>query len=438
MKLEKFSIGVGDRFAHQAKAQLRACQLLAKDGVDVVPVWNKSNREHTFIGSEPSSVLAAAKEAVAALGWTKGWHVDADHIGLKTVDRFLPHSDFFTLDVADFIGKPAAAEAISAFVARHPELTGTVTIAGINRPFEITEAEVARVAGKFLFAVQEAGKIYRHIAVAKEGRLQPPKAGGASEATEVALPQTAGNNFIAEVSMDETDAPQTPPELLIILAALADEGIPAQTIAPKFTGRFNKGVDYVGDLPQFEKEFHDDLAVIAHAVTAYGLPANLKLSVHSGSDKFSLYPIIRRTLPKFGAGLHLKTAGTTWLEELIGLAEAGGEALAMAKELYGEALAHVDELYGPYATVIDINRAKLPTEEAVKGWTSTQYTDALRHDQKNPGFNPSFRQLLHVAFKLAAKKGRRYLDLLEANEEVVAKNVTENLYQRHLRPLFVG
>src|SRR5687767_5225306 len=103
-RIEKFSIGVGDRFAHQAKAQLRACQLIAKDGVDVVPVWNKSNREHSFIGSEPSSVLAAAKEAVASLGWKGGWHVDADHIRLETVDRFIPHSDFFTLDVADSIG----------------------------------------------------------------------------------------------------------------------------------------------------------------------------------------------------------------------------------------------------------------------------------------------------------------------------------------------
>lgn len=438
MILEKFSLGVGDRFAHQARAQLRACQLLARDGVTVVPVWNKSNREHTFIGSEPASVLAAAKAAVAALNWQHGWHVDADHIGLMTVDRFLPHADFFTLDVADFIGKPAAPEAIASFVTKHPELTGTVTIAGIDRPFTITKAEVERVAGKFLFAVQEAGKIYRHIAAAKEGRLQPSKAGDANGATEVALPPTNGNGFIAEVSMDETDSPQTPPELLIILAALADEGIPAQTIAPKFTGRFNKGVDYVGDLKQFEQEFSDDLAVIAHAVKAYGLPASLKLSVHSGSDKFSLYPIIRRTLPKFDAGLHLKTAGTTWLEELIGLAEAGGDALALAQELYGEALAHVDELCRPYATVIDIDRAKLPSAGTVRGWSGRQYTDALRHDQKNPGFNPSFRQLLHIAFKLAAKKGRRYLDLLEANEEVVGRNVTENLYQRHLRPLFLG
>jgi len=413
--LEKFSIGVGDRFAQQAKAQLRACQMVVADGVDVVPVWNKSNREHNFIGSEPASVLAAAQSAVKALGWTKAWHVDADHIRLETVDRFLPHSDFFTIDVADSIGQPAAPEAVAAFVDRHPELIGTISIPQINRPFVIARPEVERIAGKFLLAVQDAGKIFRHIAEKK----------GAEQ-------------FIAEVSMDETDTPQTPPELLVILAALADEKVPVQTIAPKFTGRFNKGVDYVGDLAQFEREFHDDLAVIAHAVARYGLPANLKLSVHSGSDKFSLYPIIRRTLPKFHAGLHLKTAGTTWLEELIGLAEAGGDGLELAKEIYAGAIGHVDEFCAPYASVIDIDKERLPTAKEVAGWTSEQFTGALRHDQKHPLFNPSFRQLLHVAFKLATKKGQRYLDLLAANHEIVAKNVTENLYVRHLKPLFVG
>jgi hypothetical protein len=415
LTLEKYTVGVGDRFAHQAKAQLRACQLAKEGGADVSPVWNKSNREHSFIGSEPASVLEAARAAIAALGWKDGWHVDADHIRLETVDRFIPHSDFFTIDVADSIGQPAAPDAVAKFVKQHPELVGRIESPGIDRPFQITQAEVERVAGKYLLAVQDAGRIYRHIEQ-----------------------QKGAGNFIAEVSMDETDTPQTPPELLIILAAIAAEKIPAQTIAPKFTGRFNKGVDYVGDLAQFEQEFHDDLAVIAFAVARYGLPANLKLSVHSGSDKFSLYPIIRRTLPKFGAGLHIKTAGTTWLEELIGLAEAGGEALAFAKSIYAEALAHVDELCGPYASVIDIDRAKLPSQEEVAGWRSEQFTGALRHDQKNPLFNPSLRQLLHVAFKLAAKKGQNYLDLLKKHEEVVGRNVTENLFERHLRPLFLG
>jgi tagaturonate epimerase len=287
LTLGKFSVGVGDRFAHQARAQLRACQLAGAAGAEVIPVWNKSNREHTIIGSEPTATRAAADDAVKALGWKKPYHVDADHIRLETVERFLPSCDFYTIDVADSIGQPALAGAVKIFSARHPELLGTVAIPGVSEPFTTTPADVERIVGKYLKAVKDAGAIYNKITWIK-GR----------------------DNFITEVSMDETDAPQTPQELLLILAALADENVPLQTIAPKFTGRFNKGVDYVGDLAQFEKEFRDDLAVLAFAVKKFRLPANLKLSVHSGSDKFSLYPIINRALRDTGAGLHLKTAGT--------------------------------------------------------------------------------------------------------------------------------
>jgi tagaturonate epimerase len=415
MKIEKYSIGVGDRFAHQAKAQLQAFVRAASEGAPAVPVWNKSNREHNIVGSEPSSVRAAADQAVKDLGWTKAYYVDADHINLTTVDRFLAPSNFFTLDVADAIGKPASPESVDAFLAKHPELIGTVQIPDIAEPFHITCDAAKATANKFLFAVQEAGTIYRKIESSK-----------------------GKGTFITEVSMDETDSPQTPPELLLILAAIADEGIPIQTIAPKFTGRFNKGVDYVGDIVQFEKEFGDDLAVLAFAIKQYGLPDSLKLSVHSGSDKFSIYAPIRRQLLRFGAGLHLKTAGTTWLEELIGLAEAGPEGLAMAKEIYSEAYSHREELCAPYASVIDVDPARLPTPEAVNGWTSEQYSGALRHDQTNPAFNAHLRQLLHVGFKVAAKMGPRYLTMLDKCEESIAKNVTENLYERHLKPLFLA
>ena len=415
LTLEKYSLGVGDRFAHQAGAQLRACILAAEHGTEVIPVWNKSNREHATIGSEPSTTRAAADAAVKALRWQKAYHVDADHIRLETVDRFVPHSDFYTIDVADSIGKPAAPASIKAFVNRHSDLIGSISIPNIERPFNTTASQIDTVAGKYLLAVQEAGRIYSHIAKVKgEG------------------------NFITEVSMDETDAPQTPPELLVILAALADERIPLQTIAPKFTGRFNKGVDYVGDVTQFEKEFNEDLAVIAFAVKRYGLPPTLKLSVHSGSDKFSIYGPMRRALGRFGAGLHIKTAGTTWLEELIGLAEGNGKCLELAKEIYFGALEHVDELCGPYASVIDIDRGKLPPVETVKGWNSQQFVSALRHDQTNKDYNPHVRQLLHVGYKIAAKMGDRYLHALKECEESVSRNVTTNLYDRHLKPLFVN
>jgi hypothetical protein len=399
-------VGVGDRFAHQACAQLEACRLAAERGVVVVPVWNKSNREHGVVGSDPASVRAAADSAVRKLGWRHPYHVDADHINLGTVDRYLDASDFYTLDVAAAIGHEAPAADIDAFAKRHPEMS--------REPFALSGDAVCGIARKYLAAVQEAGRIYRHV-----------------------LQRKGAGRFITEVSMDETDQPQTPPELLIILAAIADEGLPAQTIAPKFTGRFNKGVDYAGDVAQFEREFNAGLEVIAHAAREYGLPRNLKLSVHSGSDKFSIYPAIREAMRAHDAGVHLKTAGTTWLEELIGLAEAGGEGLEMAKEIYAEAYAHRDELCAPYAAVIDITPARLPAPEEVRRWSGEQFTSALRHDRSNPGFNPDLRQLLHVGYKVAAKMGTRYLNMLDRSEEHIARNVTRNLFDRHIKPVFL-
>ncbi|MCF6335289.1 MAG: tagaturonate epimerase family protein, partial [Spirochaetales bacterium] len=261
---------------------------------------------------------------------------------------------------------------------------------------------------------KEAGRIYRNIEE-KKGK----------------------GNFITEISMDETDLPQTPEELLFILSAISREGIPAQTIAPKFTGRFNKGVDYVGDPEKFDREFNDDICVIAWAVEKFKLPSNLKLSVHSGSDKFSIYPSIRRNIRKYNAGVHVKTAGTTWLEELIGLAESGSEGLEIAKGIYSSALNRYEELSEPYATVIDIDKTKLPSISEVDHWTGEQYASALRHNQNNPAYNMHLRQLLHVGYKVASEMGDRYLDALVENSEIVGKNVTENLHDRHIKPLFL-
>lgn len=414
MDIERLSFGVGDRFAHQAGAQLSAFQELAKLGVDVVPVWNKSNREHGFVGSEPPSVKAAAQAAVEQLGWSNSWYVDADHIQLGTVDRFLDCSDFFTIDVADFIGAAVADDQISSFVDSHRELIGELELPGTETAYSVDRDFVSRVARKYLGACRAAGEIYRYISNAK-----------------------GEDNFIAEVSMDETDSPQTPPELMVILAAIADEKIRLQTIAPKFTGRFNKGVDYVGDVAQFSREFNEDLEVISVAVQRYGLPENLKLSVHSGSDKFSIYPVIRQAIQEKGVGIHLKTAGTTWLEELIGLSEAGGDGLELAKEIYTYSLEHIDELCAPYASVIDIDRSVLPSIEEVSQWDGGKLAATLRHIPTDERFNASVRQLLHVSFKVAAKSGNRYLDLLKANEKIVSEQVKRNLLDRHMKPLFV-
>lgn len=410
--LGRFSMGIGDRFGHQGRAQLRAIAGAAEAGMQVTPVWNKSFREHSLIGTRPEDVRAEADAAARAERWSAPCFVDADHISLKTVDTFLNACDFYTLDVADVIGRPAPREAIEAFVRRRRAHTGALRVPGIETPLQVSEADIRRAAEKFLGAVQEAGLIYRHIAAAR-----------------------GAGTFITEVSMDETDQPQSPAELLFILAALADEKIPAQTIAPRFTGRFNKGVDYEGDVARFAREFEQDLHVIAFAIREFGLPSNLKLSLHSGSDKFAIYEPIRAALARTGAGLHVKTAGTTWLEELTGLAEAGGSGLAVAQELYRTAYGRIEELCKPYASVIAVDRARLPSPNDVAGWDSRRFAETLRHDTTCPAYNPHFRQFMHVSFRVAAEMGPRFQEALDRHADIIARNVTANL-ERHLRRVF--
>ena len=378
MIIGKYSFGVGDRFAHEGINQLKALiEAEERFGVRFVPVWNKSNREHQIVGTEPMETRLEADAAVNALGYEGQYFVDADHINLTNVDRFIEPSDFFTIDVADYIGK------------------------------------VGDMEERFLPAIKEAGRIYRYIA-GKKG----------------------ADNFVTEVSMDEVDDAQTPEELKYILSGLANEGIPVQTIAPKFTGRFNKGVDYRGDLVRFEREFEQDLIVIDEAVREFGLPENLKLSIHSGSDKFSIYPIMGRLIRKYDKGIHIKTAGTTWLEENIGLAVADPAALELAKRIYAGALGRMEELTVPYATVIDVDVNALPSPEEVAKWDADTYARTLRHNQADPLYNPSFRQLIHVSYKIAAELADEFLPALEKHTEVIGSQITANLCDRHIKRLF--
>ncbi len=451
--MQKYSFGIGDRFGCQGSAQLAAFIEAKKLGIEITPVWNKSNREHTTIHTEPSDVRKEADKAVADANWNGAYFVDADHINLSCVDKFINSSDFFTLDVADYIGEESNSADVTAFVKKYKKFAGELSIPGINEKFHVSEPDLQITAEKYLNAIKEAGKIYRYIL---EGRCpqRPLTPSATNSKIQIEIPQPPlkkgdsihqsnnpiihHSNLIIEVSMDETEKPQTPLELLFILAMIADEKIPAQTIAPKFSGRFNKGVEYVGDVAQFAKEFEDDLAVIQFAIKNFGLNENLKLSVHSGSDKFAIYPAINKAIKKYNTGVHVKTAGTTWLEELIGLAESGGEALDIAKEIYRKAFDRYDELAAPYATVIDIDNEELPKPDVVDSWDSTKYVDSLRHDRTNVNYNQSFRQLLHVGYKIAAELGDKYINALKENREIVAKNVTENILERHIKIIFAN
>ena len=414
MQLGKYSFGIGDRFGCEGKAQLQAFIAAKADGVSIVPVWNKSYREHSIIGTSPADVRDEADEAVKTLRFNGPFFVDADHINLSSVDLFMDSSNFFTLDVADSIGLSAPEDEINDFLVKYGKYAGSLKIAGIDEVFRVNKDRLRAIAHKYLKAIDQAAALYRHIESVK-----------------------GADNFITEVSMDETDTPQSPVELFFILASVADRQLPIQTLAPKFTGSFLKGIDYIGDIEQFTNQFEQDLAVIAFAVDRFGLPENLKLSIHSGSDKFSLYKPVNKALKKYNAGLHIKTAGTTWLEELTALASADGAALSIAKRIYADAFARFDELCRPYATVVSIEKEKLPAPAEVSSWSSDDFVNAVRHNQDCDKYDVNVRQLLHLAYKIAAEMGAEFTDALEKYREYIGPCVTDNIYRRHIKPLFI-
>lgn len=411
--LGKYSFGLGDRFGHQGSAQLKAIIDAGKKGIEITPVWNKSNREHAIIGTQPNDVRIEADSVTKAARFKGNYFVDADHINFDSVDRFIGASDFFTIDVAAWIGQKAGEEDIKSFLKIAEKYKGKLVIKGITKPYSITGTYLKEVAEKYLFASKMAGVIFRKIE-----RLK------------------GKGNFVTEISMDEVPQPQKPAELFFILMMLSMEKIPVQTIAPKFSGRFNKGVDYVGNPELFAVEFESDLLVINRAIKEFRLPKELKMSVHSGSDKFAIYPYIGKIIKKHNKGLHLKTAGTTWLEEVIGLAAAGGNGLKFVREVYFKSLEKIDELCAPYADVIDIDKTALPSKAVVSKWDSKKFAASLRHVPGNKDYNPSMRQLIHVSYKLAAMRMEEYLTLLDENKKTVSDCVYENIYNRHICRLF--
>jgi hypothetical protein len=191
--LGKYSFGLGDRFGHQGNAQLKAIIAASEKGIDITPVWNKSNREHLTIGTQPSDVRIEADTVTRNAGFKRPYFVDADHIKFDTVDRFIGCSDFFTIDVASYIGKKANKEEINEFMIRAERYSGVLNIAGPKLSLETSKSQIRQIAEKYLFAAKKAHEIYSKIESIK-----------------------GKGNFITEVSMDEVAKPQTPVELFFI------------------------------------------------------------------------------------------------------------------------------------------------------------------------------------------------------------------------------
>ncbi|MFW9951317.1 MAG: tagaturonate epimerase family protein [Candidatus Thorarchaeota archaeon] len=413
MKLKRYSIGIGDRFGCQGKALLKAIIKAEKNGIDLAVVWNKSFREHQITKTDPNYVLKEAVDAMKALNWNGDFYIDADHINLSNVDLFIKSCNYFTLDVAECIGKSVSKKEVKKSIQNYYSYIDEGIIPFPHESIYTKELEIDAIARKFLYTVKQTKKIYDKVKLNKgEG------------------------NFIIEISLDEAEINQTPFELFFILSALSHNKIPIQTIAPKFTGSFNKGVDYEGDLKHFTEQFEQILTALQIAKNNFNLPENLKLSIHSGSDKFSLYPIIKNLMKKYNTGVHLKTAGTTWLEELIGLASVGNDGLEIVKQIYQKAYYRFDELCSPYIKVVNINKSLLPHPKVIDTWNSEKLVTTLRHDLSPVDFNPNIRQFFHISYRIAAEMGSRYINALKKYEEIISENIIDNIYNKHIKSLF--
>jgi tagaturonate epimerase len=283
------SFGFGDRLGLATPGHIAAVR-----GTKFAPIFaQQSVRENTRTGRTPQQVMDDAKRAVEAQGWNGPWGADADH--LKTLEDIPPFVEagytFFTVDPGEYVDNQADTDPIDAL--RHK-------IANFNwdelAALYLHQNE-EQVWGKFdaellMRAIVKYGKAIQHAA-AMFNRLSQMK-----------------DEFDFEVSVDETDAPTTPLEHFFIVSELTRLGVRFTSLAPRFIGRFEKGVDYIGDLNKLDAELAKHAAVTAHFGT-------YKLSLHSGSDKFSVYPLIAK---HWGERIHVKTAGTSYLEALRVLA----------------------------------------------------------------------------------------------------------------------
>ena len=302
------SFGFGDRLGLATPGHIAAVT-----GTKLAPIFaQQSVRENARTGRTPQQVLDDARRAVENAGWNAAWGADADH--LKTVDDLPPFVEagytFYTVDPGAHVDNSADNDAVPVLQAKIKgradwDEIGSLylnkdTLTGLPA-FEVES--LLRAAVKYGQAIAHTVTLYRRLC-------------------------ELNDTFDFEVSVDETEAPTTPLEHYFIASELKRQGVRFSSLAPRFVGRFEKGVDYIGDLAVLDAELAKHAAVTAHFGT-------YKLSLHSGSDKFSVYPLIKK---HWGDKIHIKTAGTSYLEALRTLAAAEpvlfGQIWRLALERY--------------------------------------------------------------------------------------------------------
>jgi len=393
------SAGYGDRLGLGTPGHVQA----ARQFSTIAPIFaQQSVRENARTGRTPQQVLDDAMWGVFEAGWREPWGADADH--LKTpavVDDFVAAGyTLFTIDPGDHVdnaahtASPVKVEA-KAQALPWDELQDTAQDMErryVGHSFDVGDTALAfdqealwRAAAKYGRAIAHTVHMYRYM-----------------------VDQMGEHDFELEVSVDETATPTSPQEHLFIASELRRLGVRWVSLAPRYVGRFEKGVDYIGDLAEFETELAKH-AAIARALGPY------KLSIHSGSDKFSIYPIIARLTEGL---VHLKTAGTSYLEALRTIAQ-------VKPVLFREILVFARERY-------DTDRATYH----VSAQLSNVPTPDTLGDGDLPGLLDQFdaRQVLHVTFgSVLDQFGDRLLATLLENE-TVHYGMLKTHFQRHLAP----
>jgi hypothetical protein len=284
------SFGFGDRLGLATPGHIAAVR-----GTNFAPIFaQQSVRENARTGRTPQQVMEDARRAVDAAGWEAPWGADADH--LKTLDDISPFVEagytFFTVDPGEYVDNSADTDLIDILRQKitrfNWEEFSALYLYGDARPVwgRFDGETLMRAVIKYAPAIRHAVAMFKRVSDMQD-------------------------EFDFEMSVDETDAPTTPLEHFFIANELARLDVRFTSLAPRFIGRFEKGVDYIGDLDALDAEMAKHAAVTAHFGT-------YKLSLHSGSDKFSVYPLIAK---HWGERLHVKTAGTSYLEALRVLAK---------------------------------------------------------------------------------------------------------------------
>jgi len=410
------SFGFGDRLGLATPGHVEA---MRRAGQGIAPIFpQQSIREMTRTNRSAEAVMADAVNAAVAAGWTEDFGADADH--LKTpadVDRtFAVGFCFFTIDPSDAVDAKADNYPADVLQGRFAEVRGeidwfdkyrgkTIKLA-TGTAVDLDEEAVMRAAVKYGRALNRGIELADYIRKVNEA---------------------AGRDYEIELSVDETDQPTTLAEHYIIADQCLGRGMKLVSLAPRFVGTLEKGVDYIGDVAAFEKSLADHQA-IAELLGPY------KLSLHSGSDKLSIYTSLARAT---GGRFHVKTAGTSYLEALRVVARHDAR---LFREICDFSRGRYDVDKATYHVHATLEMVPAPAAVSDDHQLEQLYLECWGDVPEGQGFTSPGRQILHCTFGSVltdAKFGPAVRECLVAHPETYTEVLADH-FEKHLKALQAG